>query len=279
MQAKSDDVRAIELDLFIEALARRHGYDFRHYARASLKRRVSALATRLGCARIADLLPRVLHDDSLLPDILNGLSVPVTKMFRDPPVFRGVYDSLFPYLSTLPEISIWQAGCASGEEVYSLAILLAEAGLLKRSRILATDINDAALARAAAGVFPARMAEDHQASFLEAGGTGSLSSHVTPFENGVRISESIRDRIVFSHHNLVSEAAFCRADLVICRNVLIYFDRQLQDRVLTLFAESLSDDGFLCLGNKENVVFSSAAPLFTAVDAELRLYRKKNAKP
>ena len=275
MQAKSDDVRTIELDLFVEAVARRHGYDFRNYAKASLKRRVSALANRLGCARIADLLPRVLHDDSLLPEILNGLSVPVTKMFRDPPVFRGVRDHLFPYLSTLPEITIWQAGCASGEEVYSLAILLAEAGLLERSRILATDINDAVLARAAAGVFSARMVEDHQANFLESGGSGALSTHVTPFGNGVRMSAAIRDRITFSHHNLVSGVVFCQADLVVCRNVLIYFDRQLQDRVLGLFAESLGDNGFLCLGNKENVVFSSAAPLFTPVDAELRLYRKK----
>jgi chemotaxis protein methyltransferase CheR len=275
MPHKSDQVRAIELDLFIEAMARRHGYDFRNYAKASLRRRVAALATRLGCARIADLLPMVLHDDSLLPVVLSGLSVPVTRMFRNPPVFRGLREGLFPQLALLPEITIWQAGCASGEEVYSLAILLAEAGLLERTRILATDINDVVLERASAGVFPARVVDDHQAHFQEAGGMGQLSTHFTPTDLGLRVSDAIRDRITFSHHNLVSDGVFCRADLVVCRNVLIYFDRKLQDRVLGLFAQSLGDDGFLCLGNKENVVFSSAAPLFTAVDAGLRLYRKK----
>ena len=275
MPSKSDQVRAIELDLFLEAVARRHGYDFRNYARASLRRRVAALATRLGCARIADLLPMVLHDDSLLPEILSGLSVPVTGMFRDPLVFRGVCEGLFPHLALLPEITIWLAGCASGEEVYSLAILLAEAGLLDRTRILATDINDVVLERAAAGIFPARLTDDHESHFREAGGIGSLSAYFTPSGNAIRVSDSIRDRVTFSHHNLVSGEVFCRADLVVCRNVLIYFDRQLQDRVLGLFARSLGDDGFLCLGNKENVVFSSAAPLFATVDAGLRIYRKK----
>ena len=275
MISRSADIQNIELDLFIEAVARRHGYDFRNYAKASLKRRVTGLAHKMGCGSIAELLPLVLHEGELLPEILAGLSVPVTRMFRDPSVFRAIRETLLPLLASHPGLSIWQAGCATGEEVYSLAILLAEAGLLDHTRIHATDINGAALARAEAGLFPARMIEDTAEHYAAAGGRRDLADYFSLDGGGATVAGTIRDHVSFAHHNLVSDGVFCGADLVVCRNVLIYFDRQLQDRVLKLFELSLTDGGFLCLGGKENVAFSSVAPRFTVLDATARLYRKR----
>ncbi len=273
MPSKPGSIQSIELDLFIEAVARRHGLDFRNYARASLRRRVVGLAHKLGCASIAELLPRVLHDDELLPEILTGLSVPVTRMFRDPPVFRAMVETLRG--AALPSLTVWQAGCATGEEVYSLAILLEEAGLLRNTRIFATDINGTALAKAEAGVFPARMIDDNGEAYAQAGGTGDLASYFSRERGAVTVAAALSDHITFFHHNLVSDRGFCAANLVVCRNVLIYFDRQLQDRVLGLLEASLLEGGFLCLGSKENIVFSAVAPRFAVMDAALRLYRKR----
>ncbi|MDO8607065.1 MAG: protein-glutamate O-methyltransferase CheR [Phaeospirillum sp.] len=274
MPAKSASIHSIELDLFIEAMTRRHGYDFSNYARASLKRRVAGLAQKLGFASVAELLPRLLYDGDLLPEILAGLSVPVTKMFRDPMVFKAMVETLLPMLATYPRLNIWQAGCATGEEVYSLAILLEEAGLLHKAQIYATDINDAALAKAEEGIFPAKMVEEHADNYLHAGGTRTLASHFSLGYGFAKVSGAIKDHISFAHHNLVSDGVFCEVNLVVCRNVLIYFDRHLQDRVLGLFETSLSRGGFLCLGSKENIAFSAAAPHFTPVNAALRLYKK-----
>ncbi|CAA7614413.1 protein-glutamate O-methyltransferase CheR [Magnetospirillum sp. SS-4] len=275
MPARASSIHGIEMDLVLEALARRHGYDFRHYARASLKRRMTGLAQKLGCAHIAELVPRVLHDDALLPEILAGLSVPVTEMFRDPPVFKAIRDTLLPMLATHPRINIWQAGCATGEEVYSLAILLKEADLLHKTQIYATDINDIALAKAEDGIFPAKAIEKYSDNYLKAGGQGALASYFSMGYGFAKIDAAIKEHISFAHHNLVADGVFCEVGLVVCRNVLIYFDRVLQDRVLGLFSDSLSRGGFLCLGTKENVTFSAAAPLFAAVDPALRLYKKR----
>lgn len=268
-------IQSIELDLFIEAVARRYGYDFRNYARASLKRRVGALATKLGCPSIADLLPLVLRGD-LLTDILTSLSVPVTSMFRDPPVFEAIAAKVLPLLADLPEITIWQAGCATGEEVYSLAILLEEAGLLARTRIYATDINEVVLDKARGGVFPAKMIEEMKSQYRQAGGRRELDAYFSVTGKMARVGGGLKDHIVFASHNLVSDGVFCEAQMVVCRNVLIYFDRHLQDRVLKVFQSSLSDGGFLCLGGKENILFSAVAPQFVPVEAALRLYRKRD---
>jgi len=265
----------IEVDLVLEALARHHGYDFRGYARPSLRRRLAALTQRLGLETIAALVPLILYDQTLLPDILSELSVPVTEMFRDSAVFAGIRERLFPSLATRPEITIWQAGCASGEEVYSLAILLAEAGLLDRTRILATDFNDQALAKATEGCVSASVIDKATEAYAHAGGGGALTDHFSREGEMARISPTIRDHISFSHHNLVTDAPVGRFDLVMCRNVLIYFDRDLQDRVLGLFAASLSADGFLCLGAKENVgLATGTGRRFATLDRDLRLFRK-----
>ncbi|OAN52231.1 chemotaxis protein CheR [Paramagnetospirillum marisnigri] len=279
MPGRASNLHAIELDLFLEALARRHGYDFRGYARASLRRRAAGLAIKLGCATVAELIPRLLYDDSLLPEVLSGLSVPVTEMFRDPSVFKAIREQLVPVLATYPRINIWQAGCATGEEVYSLAILLEEVGLLHKTQIYATDINDQALAKAEEGIFPAKLIEKYTENYLKAGGTKALVAYFSLGYGFAKIDAAIKQRISFAHHNLVSDGVFCEVNLVVCRNVLIYFDRQLQDRVLGLFDTSLSRGGFLCLGTKENLAFSAAANAFQPVDASLRLYRKRQGVP
>ncbi|KIL96831.1 Chemotaxis protein methyltransferase CheR [Paramagnetospirillum magnetotacticum MS-1] len=274
MPSRSDGLRALEVDLFVEALARRHGYDFSQYAKASLRRRVSALAQSLGCATIADLLPRVLHDEALLPAILSTLSVPVTEMFRDPLVFRAIAERLLPVLATYPRLNIWQAGSATGEEAYSLAILLEEAGLLQKAQIYATDINDTAIAKAEEGIVSAEHIARYEDAYRKAGGNKSLSHYFSQGYGFAKISSAIKDHISFAHHNLVSDGVFCEVNMVVCRNVLIYFDKKLQDHVLGLFGSSLSRGGFLCLGLRENLGTSAHAHQFMAVDHELRLFRK-----
>jgi len=275
--SRHDRLRALEVDLFVEALARRHGYDFKHYAKASLRRRVGALALSLGCSTIADLLPRVLRDESLLPTILATLSVPVTEMFRDPPVFRAIAERLLPVLATYPRLNIWQAGSATGEEAYSLAILLDEAGLLHKSQIYATDINDAALAKAEEGILPAEQVLRADSAYQTAGGARSLVHYFSLGYGFAKISSAIKDHISFAHHNLVSDGVFCEVNMVMCRNVLIYFDKSLQNHVLDLFAASLSRGGFLCLGSRENLGNSAAAHHFLSIDRDLRLFKKSGA--
>ncbi|CAK0742990.1 putative methyltransferase Cher3 [Gammaproteobacteria bacterium] len=264
----------LEIDLFVETLRRRHGYDFSHYARASLKRRVLALASACGCTGVADLIPRVVREAALLPTVLSHLSVPVTEMFRDPVVFRAIRERIVPILDSYPRPNIWQAGCATGEEVYSLAILLQEEGLLHKTQIYATDINDAALAFAEEGVFSAKSIHEYADNYVKAGGKAALSDYFhMKYELG-RIDEALRSRMVFAHHNLVSDGVFCEVQMVICRNVLIYFDRKLQDRVLSLFLASLTRGGILCVGTRENMSLAEAGHHFLALDNELRLFKK-----
>jgi chemotaxis protein methyltransferase CheR len=274
MPTRTDRLRALEVDLFVEALARRHGYDFSHYAKASLRRRVSALALNQGCSTIAELLLRVIHDDGLLPTILATLSVPVTEMFRDPPVFKAIAERLFPVLATYPRLNIWQAGSATGEEAYSLAILLEEAGLLHKAQIYATDINDAAIAKAEEGIFSAEHVARYDSAYRKAGGAKALSHYFSLGYGFAKVSSALKDHISFAHHNLVSNDVFCEVNMVMCRNVLIYFDKKLQDHVLGLFAASLSRGGFLCLGTRENLGGSAQAHHFLSIDNDLRLFKK-----
>lgn len=274
MPSHPDRLKHLEVDLFVEALARRHGYDFSHYAKASLRRRVSALALHLGSPTIADLLPRVLYDDSLLPTILSTLSVPVTEMFRDPPVFRAIAERILPVLATYPRLNIWQAGSATGEEAYSLAILLDEAGLLQKAQIYATDINDTAIAKAEEGIMSAEQVARYDIAYRKAGGARTLSHYFSQGYGFAKISSGIKDHISFAHHNLVSDGVFCEVSMVMCRNVLIYFDKALQDHVLGLFGSSLSRGGFLCLGTRENLAGSAEAHQFQSIDQELRLFKK-----
>ena len=268
-----EDIDDIEVDAFVQAMARRHGYDFAGYAPASLKRRVLGLAQAMQADSVGALTARVLRDDALVPQVIAGLSVPVSEMFRNPSVFRKLRDEVFPILASYPHINIWQAGCAHGQEVYSLAILLEEAGLYERCQIYATDFNDEALARAQEGIFPVRDARQYTENYLAAGGRRSLSDYYHARYDFMKLDERLRRRVTFANHNLVCDGVFCEAHLILCRNVLIYFSDDLQDRVLGLFRDSLVRGGFLCLGNRESISFAPRARALLPFDAALRIYR------
>jgi chemotaxis protein methyltransferase CheR len=263
----------IEVDLFVRAMKLRHGFDFSEYAPASLKRRVLELVRIHDTGTITELNRRVLYVGDFLPRVIEGLSVPVSDMFRDPPVFRSLRDEVLPLLASYPQINIWQAGCAYGQEVYSLAIMLEEAGLYDRCQIYATDFNDAALAKAVEGIYPAREAREWARNYQEAGGLHSLGDYYSARYDFIKLDQRLRRNVVFLNHNLVTDEVFCEAHLILCRNVLIYFSNALQDRTLGLFRDSLVRGGFLCLGTRENIDFAPAAVDFSAVDAPRRIFR------
>jgi len=271
------EIEAIEVELFVEALRRRYGYDFGDYARASLKRRVLGIAAELGCERVADLVPRIVHDEGVLPRVLAMLSVPVSEMFRDPHAFLTLREQIVPLLQSYPRINVWQAGCANGEEVYSLAILLEEEGLYDRAQIYATDINDEALARAEEGVFPLKHMRAYADNYIKAGGRRSLTEYVHARYGFAKVDDRLKRNISFAHHNLASDGVFCEVNLILCRNVLIYFNRTLQNRVFRLFDDSLARSGVLCIGKKETLAFSELADQYEPVDAAQRIYRKVSA--
>ena len=264
----------LELRLFIEAIYLKYAYDFRDYAVASLKRRITAAMTRFGVSTLTQLQDRVIHDPRAFPALLDFLTVQVSEMFRDPAYFLALRRQVVPFLRTYPSLKIWVAGCSTGEEAYSLAILLREEGLLERTLIYATDINEAALSKAEAGVYDVQrlsgFTENHRAS----GGKTSLSEYYTAAYDRALFDPSLRNRIVFSDHSLATDAVFAEVQLVSCRNVLIYFNRGLQDRALGLFHEALCHKGFLGLGAKESVRFSSHSKLFDDFVGADRIYRK-----
>lgn len=267
------DLEDIEVDLFVRALRLRHGYDFSQYAPASLKRRVLQLVQSEQTGTVSELTTRVLHDPDFLAVALEGLSVPVSEMFRDPDVFRALREQVFPVLASYPQINIWQAGCAHGQEVYSLAILLEEAGLYERAQIYATDFNENALVHAQEGIYPAREAQLWSRNYLAAGGSHSLADYYSARYERIKLDQRLRRNVIFANHNLVADEVFCEAHLVLCRNVLIYFSDPLQDRTLSLFRDSLVRGGFLCLGTRESLDFAPSAADFAPVDAALRIYR------
>lgn len=267
-------IEDVEIDLFVRALQMRHGYDFSRYAPASFKRRVMNLVSNTGSATVTELIGRLLRDDSLVPQVIAGLSVPVSEMFRNPSAFRILRDEVLPVLASYPVVNIWQAGCAFGQEVYSLAILLEEAGLYERCQIFATDISDAALVRAQEGIFPIRDARQYAENYIAAGGQRTLSDYYHARYDFMKFDERLTRNVTFANHNLVCDGVFCEAHLILCRNVLIYFTDSLQDHALQLFRDSLVRNGFLCLGNRENIQFASAAKDFQAVNARERIFRK-----
>jgi len=279
MSGAPDDIEleGIELDLFVEAMRRRHGYDFSQYAPASLLRRVRQLAERHSDGVISALTQRLLHEPGLLPQLLEGLSVPASDMFRDPSVFRALRERVLPLLASHPQINIWQAGCAHGEEVYSLAILLEEAGLYERSQIFATDLSAHALERAREGIYPLRTAQQWSRNYLASGGSHSLADYCSSRYGLLKLDGRLRRNVTFAQHNLAVDEVFCEAQLVLCRNVLIYFSSPLQQRCLALFRDSLVRGGFLCLGLRERLGSTGAATDFVPVDANLRIYQRSSA--
>jgi chemotaxis protein methyltransferase CheR len=277
--ADTADLNEIELDLLVEAIYRRYGYDFRNYARASLMRRVKHHLTRWRVPDIASLIPVILRDEMRFQSLLFDISVTVTEMFRDPWFFVALQEQVFPFLQTFPFLNIWVAGCATGEEVYSLAILLQESGLAERARIYATDINTTALKKARSRIYPLDRMKDASRNYLEAGGKRSLSAYYIAEYDGAILAPSLQKRVTFASHNLATDGVFGEMHLILCRNVLIYFDRSLQNRVLRTFRDSLRRNGFLCLGNRETLDFSDVRLDFDCVDSRARIYQFKGSKP
>ncbi|MFZ0267628.1 CheR family methyltransferase [Caulobacter sp.] len=268
-------VEDLEIQLLLEALYQRYHYDFRHYARASIKRRLVQARVQLGFASISALQDRVLHDPAMLPRLLDYLTVQVSEMFRDPSYFRALREKVLPHLRTYPSLKVWIAGCSNGEELYSLAILFREEGLYERTLFYATDINPEALAAAEAGVYALdrvrKFTENHRMS----GGRSSLSDYYTADYGRAVFDKTLRSRVVFSDHSLVTDAVFAEMHLISCRNVMIYFDRQLQDRAIGLFRESLARKGFLGLGSKESLRFSAHAGAFADFVPEEKIYQRR----
>lgn len=270
-----DALEDIEIELLLESIYRRYHYDFRHYARASIKRRLLHARTQLGFATFSGMQERLLHDPSTLPLLLNYLTVQVSEMFRDPSYFRALREKVVPHLRTYPSLKVWVAGCSNGEELYSLAILFREEGLDQRTVFYATDINPDALNAAKAGIYPLgevrKFTENHQKS----GARTSLSDYYTADYGRAVFDKSLRSQVVFSDHSLVTDAVFAEMHLISCRNVLIYFDRDLQDRALGLFESSLARKGFLGLGSKESLRFSRHADGFCDYVREEKIYQRQ----
>ncbi|HEX6974617.1 MAG TPA: protein-glutamate O-methyltransferase CheR [Vicinamibacterales bacterium] len=269
-----DTVESLELDLLLEAVSRHHGYDFRDYARTSIRRRVHATMEREGLKTISALQDRVLHDAGVWERFLQGISVSVSTMFRDPHFFLAIRQHLVPVLRTYPFIRIWQAGCSLGEEAYSLAILLQEEGLYERSLIYATDINEATLRQAREGIFPADQMQKFTQNYILAGGQRSFSEYYTARYEFALMRPSLQQNIVFSQHNLVSDGAFNEFNVILCRNVMIYFNRALQERTHTLFHSSLSMFGTLGLGSRESLRFLPQERYYQPIVPSEKLYRK-----
>lgn len=265
-------VEDIEVGLLLEGVHRQYGYDFRDYAMSSVRRRVRHLVREEGLATISGLQEKVLHDPRALQRFMVTLSVNVTSMFRDPSFYRALRERVVPLLRTYPKVRIWHAGCATGEEAYSFAIVLEEEGLYDRCQIYATDMNEAVLRTAAAGEVPLRGMRENTANYLRSGGRRAFASFYTAVDGRAVLDPSLRRNIDFAQHNLVTDRSFNEFNVVFCRNVLIYFNRGLQDRVHRLFYQSLVRFGFLALGSKETVQFTAHQAAYQ--DLGERIYRK-----
>ena len=270
----SKELERIEIELLLEAIYRHYGFDFRSYAYASLKRRLWKRIQAEGLDTVSGLQQRVLHDPPSMERLLMDLSVSVTAMFRDPNFYRAFRAQVVPLLRTYPFIRIWHAGCSTGEEVFSMAILLHEEGLLERARIYATDINEAVLRTAKAGIFPLDKMQEYTQNYLRAGGTRSFSEYYTAAYEGALFSPSLTENVVFAQHNLVTDRSFSEFNVILCRNVMIYFDRPLQNRVHQLFYESLPTYGILALGSKESLRFSDVEARYEELNGREKIYRK-----
>lgn len=253
VRPRSKQLERLEIDVLLEAIHRHYGYDFRNYAQASLRRRILQCVQAENLTRVSELIPRVLHDPGFFSLFLQHMSVGVTSMFRDPAVYRAIRRVVIPFLKTFPFVKIWHAGCSSGEEVYSMAILLQEEGFLDRCQLYATDFNRAALQVADDGIYDLAQLREWTEAYRDAGGKGTLTDYFSVSYNSAKVHSDLRANVTFAHHNLAADHTFGEMHVVMCRNVLIYFDRALQERVVSLFRDSLVPGGYLCLGSKESI--------------------------
>jgi chemotaxis protein methyltransferase CheR len=269
------NVEDIEITLLLEAIYQMYGYDFRSYSKASIRRRIMHRLGMSGLECVSDMTRKVLHDRDFFVTLLNDLTVNVTEMYRDPKFYRAFREEVVPMLKTFPFIKIWHAGCATGEEIYSMAILLREEGLYERSMIYATDIDKNVLAAAKKAIYPVANMRQYSENYRQSGGKASLSDYYTAKYDGAILDQSLKKNIVFADHDLATDQVFGEMNVILCRNVLIYFDRELQRRVFNLFSESLDMGGVLCLGTKESLRYSGLEEEFEPIDNELKIFRKR----
>ncbi|WP_338552986.1 protein-glutamate O-methyltransferase CheR [Paenibacillus sp. KS-LC4] len=270
----NQEVENVELELFLEGIYRYYGFDFRHYIRSSLMRRIQNRLRIEGIPTITRLLEQVLRDKDMLDKVLHDFSIRVTEMFRDPGFFRALRQEVIPYLRGLPEIRIWHAGCATGEEVYSMAILLKEEGLTQHSKIYATDMSESAIEKCRRGAYPLKQMQIYTKNYMEAGGISAFSEYYQTDHQYAYFLPELRDNIMFAQHNLVTDGSFNEFHLILCRNVMIYFDTTLQLQVHKLFYSSLAVEGFLGLGNKESIVQLDKHFKYVEFNPNERIYRK-----
>jgi chemotaxis protein methyltransferase CheR len=274
MASPDRDLEQVEVDLLLEAVYRRYGLDFRQYAQASLKRRLYRRVYAEGLRTLSQLQDRLLHDPPCMERLLLDLSINVTSMFRDPSFYLAFREKVVPALHTYPFTRIWCAGCSTGEEVYSLAILLHEEGLYDKTRIYATDINEHVLQTALEGVFPLERMKQYTQNYIRGGGKGDFSEYYVAAYDSVRFTRSLTENVVFAQHNLAMDRSFNEFNAIVCRNVMIYFDKELQNHVHGLFYESLATFGILALGHKESIGFTRFADRYEEIDSDERIYRK-----
>ena len=268
------DLEQLEVQLLLEGIFKQYGFDFRSYAYASVRRRLWKRIEAEGLTTISGLQERVLHEPAMMERLLLDLSINVTAMFRDPGFYRVFRDQVVPTLRTYPFIRLWHAGCATGEEVYSMAMLLEEESLYERSRIYATDINEVVLQKAKAGIFPLERMQEYTENYIAAGGKRAFSDYYVAKYGGALFSPHLTRNVVFSQHNLVTDSSFSEFNAILCRNVLIYFDKSLQARVLELFYNSLAMFGILALGSRESLRFSPFEDSYEQINGPEKIYRK-----
>jgi len=273
---KPEGIKNIEIKLLLDAIRLRYGYDFRNYAQGYVERRIEKYFSESKFKTISEIIPEILNEPRIFEGLAYHLSITVTSMFRDPAVFQALRKKVVPVFKKHPFIKIWHAGCATGEEVYSMAILLKEEGLYDKAKIYATDFNGDALEKAEEGVYPIKNMKMYTANYQKAGGKGSFADFYHCKYGSVKMDPSLKSQIKFTHHNLVTDKVFSEMDLIICRNVLIYFDQNLHNRVYHLFKDSLIPGGFLCLGREESLSLYEEHDKFEAVSRKSNIFQLKN---
>lgn len=268
-------VNDFELQLLLEAIYHQYSYDFRHYSMTSVKRRVAVVMSQFGLKSVSALQDKVLHDPNFFPELLQYMTIPTSEMFRDPDFFRKIREEVLPVLQTYPSLKFWIAGCSTGEEVYSYAILLHEAGLLNRTTIYATDINPVSLKKAEQGIFSLDKIKEFSLQYKRSGGVKEFNEYISTDARNAIFDLKLKANVVFADHSLATDTVFSEMQFISCRNVLIYFDRELQNRALGLFHSSLSRRGFLGIGSKESLRFSDYESQFEPFSAEQKIFRRK----
>jgi len=271
----SQDTSEEEISLLLEAVYHKYGYDFRQYSKAHIRRRIINRMILSGFEDIPQMQTKLLRDEIFASQLLQDLSITVTEMFRDPGFYKSMRENVIPVLKTYPFIKIWHAGCSTGEEVYSMAIILQEEGLYDRTTIYATDFNQQALNRAKEGIFSNKSMKEYAVNYQLSGGKDSFSRYYSSDSDNVIMNKSLKKNIVWANHNLVTDSVFAEVHLVLCRNVLIYFDGNLQNKVQHLFYNSLINGGILCLGSKEGLRFTDIFEYYNEIDKKQRIFKKK----